>query len=130
MEIQKTNFASNHTSFGMRFIKNAYFTDTVKYAGKKGKLLNLDAALNILKNVNDGDILIMHGKSGEKVFSNFTIGKKSFPINASTAKVPEEATLEGILNLAQLQNSKLFRKFLGNDKLQCKITSADVIAKY
>ena len=51
MEIQKTNFASNHTSFGMRFIKNVCFTDTVKYAEKNGKLLNLDAALNLLKNV-------------------------------------------------------------------------------
>lgn len=128
MEIQRSSFDS--TNFGMKFVPNKSFIDTVKYAEKTGKLLQLDSALNKLKNVNDGDILIVHGKSENKVFSSFTLGKRSFPLNAGNEKIPEKVTLQGILNLAKLKDSKIFTKLTGNSRIKINLTSSDIISKY
>lgn len=128
MQIQQTNL--NQTAFGMKFIHNANFIDTVKYAEKTGKLLQLDTALNTLKNINKGDIFIVHGKMGQTPFSNFTIGKKSAPVQANSATTAEEVTLNGILDLSKLSESKLFQRLMGTQKIKSKITAQDILEKY
>ena len=115
----------NNLNFGAKFIDNKAFREVVKYAKDSNQLMELDTALNKLNNVNKGDILIIHGKIPEGIYSNFNMGHRS--VQNLGAETPEKATFNAILELGKL--GKKFKKLFGEDaKLQLK--EDDLISKY
>ncbi len=122
MEISKK---CNHPAFTAKFIPNKAFKEVVDYAQKTKQLRALDSALNNLKKANEGDILIMHGSNGNRVFSNFTMGKRS--IYNQTANTPAEASLNGIIDLGTLGSK--FRKLVGGNVKE-NITANDIMKNY
>jgi len=122
--MQITNNQSN-TAFAANFVNNKTFQDVVKYAKKNGELQTLDSALNVLNNVNKGDILIINGRTAAGNYSNFNLGKKT--VSVCGGNTPEEASFKGIVELAEL-GKKFRRLFGGNAKFS--LTTDDVISRY
>lgn len=115
----------NQTAFSARFINNQAFRDVVNYAEKTKQLTQLDGALNRLKNANSGDILLIHGKIGDNVYSNFNMGKRS--LQNLGAETPEKASFDAIIELGKLERK--FRKLIGGD-VKSSLNGEDLIKKY
>ena len=112
--------------FSAKFINNNALKQVVKFADDSNQLQRLDSALNILKNSNSGDILIIHGKlpSGS-VYSSFTMNKRS--VVNRTAETPAQASFQGILELSEL--GRKFRSLFGTEA-KISLTTDDIIKKY
>ena len=125
----------NKTTFGIKFTNNGAFKDVVSYAAKNRKLMELDSALNILNNSNTGDILIVHGKSPNGIFSSFTLFKDRYNKDwrssvqnmTNGAQSPEESSYNAIIELSTLGNK--FKKLVGN-KIEENITENSIFKKY
>ena len=115
----------NQTNFRAKFFNNQAFREVVKYAEETKQLQTLDTALNKLNNANEGDILLIHGKTSLGMFSNFTKGRRS--VQNLGAATPEKASFNAILELAEL--GRKFTKLFG-EKADSKLTSDSVINKY
>lgn len=115
----------NQTAFSARFINNQAFRDVVSYAEKTKQLTQLDGALNRLNNANSGDILLIHGKIGDKVYSNFNMGRHS--LQNLGAETPEKASFDAIIELGKLERK--FRKLIGGD-VKSSLNGEDLIKKY
>ena len=129
MEINKT---CQHPAFTANFVRNDAFEGIVNYAQKTGKLHVLDTALNKLKNANEGDVLVVHGGNAkEELFSNFTVGRKSASVQRSNydAESKEELSFFGILDLAKLENSNLFKMLFGK-KVKNNVSAQDIFDRY
>ena len=68
---------NSDTSFKAKFMNNSAFNEVVHYAEKTEKLPQLESALHNINMANPGDILLIHGKTADNVFSSFRMGKKS-----------------------------------------------------
>ena len=123
MTISKT---CNHPSFSGKFINNQAFKDVVKYAKETNQLQALDNALNRINNANQGDILLIHGKTSEGVYSNFYMNKRA--VQNLGAETPEKASFLGIIELGKL--GRKFRRLIGGDVKQADIKVQDIIDKY
>lgn len=111
MEISNNRYSVQ--SFGAKFEQKA-LKEVIDYASKTKQLRQLDSALNNILHANDGDILIIHGKTPDgRVYSNFTMGKRTVQNPANAAKTPEEASFNGILELGQL--GVKFRRLVGGN---------------
>lgn len=121
----KISTDSNQQNFTGKFINTKSFQEVVKYAEKVKRLPELDTALNRLNSVKTEDILLIHGKSGDRVFSNFNMGKRA--IQNLGAATPEEASFNAILELGEL--GRKFRRLVGGEAAS-KLTADDVIKKY
>lgn len=119
------NAQQNQTSFSARFIDNKAFREVVSYAEKTKQLDTLDNALNRLNNANSGDILLVHGKIGDNVFSNFNMNKRS--IQNLGAETPEKASFDAIIALGEL--GRKFRRLIG-ENVKSTIRANDLIEKY
>ena len=117
---------NNSPSFGMNFVKSPALREVVDYAAKEGKLLQLDSAMNMLRNVNGGDVLIVHGKTPAGIFSSFVMGKRSVQNLANGAKSAPEASFNAIIELSQLGRS--FRRLVGGD-VKVKLTPESLLNK-
>ncbi len=119
----------NHPSFSAKFINNKAFQEVVKYAEETKQLQLLDDALNRLNNTKTGDILLIHGKTSNGVYSNFSMGnmgnKKSI-LNLG-AETPEKASFDGIIELGEL--GRKFRRLIGGE-FKSTLKSEDIIKKY
>lgn len=115
----------NQTAFGAKFLNNKAFREVVKYAEETKQLQILDTALNKLNNANEGDILLLHGKTSLGNYSNFTKGRRS--INNFGAESPEKASFNAIVELAEF--GRKFTKLFGT-KSDSKLTSNSIINKY
>ena len=114
-------------SFNARFVNNQAFRDVVNYAEKSGKLQVLENALHNIEMANSGDIMLIHGKNGENVFSSFKMGSHSSYNFALGEKSPSKVSLSGILELGKLGDK--FRKLVGGN-ISYKATADDIIKKY
>ncbi len=124
MEISNRCSAQN---FGAKFESKA-LKEVINYASQNKKLRELDSALNNILHANDGDILIIHGKTPDgRVYSNFTLGKRTVQNPVNGAKTPEEASFNGILELGKLDS--LFRRLVGGNVKE-NITPAEIYARY
>lgn len=117
--------SQNQPSFSAKFIDNKAFRDVVKYAENTKQLQVLDTALNKINNVKAGDILIIHGKNAEEVYSNFNMGRRA--IQNLGAKTPEEASFNAIIQLGEL--GRKFRRLVGGE-LKLNLTANDLVSKY
>ena len=116
---------SNQVSFKSKFVNNQAFRDVVKFAADTGQLNLLDTALNKIDNAIGDDILLIHGKTPNGIYSNFTVNGRS--IRNPSDVSPELTSLLGIIDLSELSLS--YRQLFGrNAKL--KLTANDIINKY
>lgn len=126
MEIRELNNMQT-PAFGARFNKKG-LTEVVNYAKETGQLQALDSALNKLLHANDGDILIIHGKTPDgEIYSNFTMGKKTVQNLTADSKTPAEASFKGILELGEL--GRKFRRLVGGDVKE-NLKAEDIISRY
>jgi hypothetical protein len=126
MNIQKTSY---RPAFGATFIKNKAIVDTLKYAENTGCLRTVDSALNNLAKADDGKILAGHGKRADgSIFSFFTVGRRTHINEVADATCPEEATLNGILEIGML--GKSYRSLFGVPKPKQNITAEKLIKEY
>ncbi len=116
----------NQLSFSAKFLDNKAFREVVKYADDTKQLLELDSALNRINNANQGDILLIHGKTPEGVYSNFYMNKRA--VQNLGAETPEKASFLGIIELGKL--GRKFRRLIGGDVKQADIKVQDIIDKY
>ena len=124
MDISVKNYES---AFGAKIVNNKAFLEVIRYAEKNSKLKELDVALNNLKNANSGDILIIHGKAPNGIFSSFSMNKRSVQNMSNGAESPEAASFNALIELGEL--GRKFRKLIGGD-VQYKINAEDIINKY
>ncbi len=125
MEISNKNYSVQ--SFGAKFEAKA-LKEVVDYAATTKQLRKLDTALNNILHANEGDILIIHGKTQDgRIFSNFTMGKRTIQNFSNGAKSPVESTFNGILELGEL--GAKFRRLAGGN-VKDKTTAAELIARY
>lgn len=117
----------NERTFGAKFIKNKAFEEVVRYAKKTSRIKDLDSALNNLANANPGDILIIHGKTQNCIFSNFNLGKRCFQNLVNDAKTPEEASFNAIIELGEL--GRKFRRLIGGN-VKFTLKAEDLIKRY
>lgn len=124
MEISNRYSAQN---FGAKFEPKA-LKEVISYASENKKLRELDSALNNILHANDGDILIIHGKTPDgRVYSNFTLGKRTVQNPVNGAKTPEEASFNGILELGKL--GSLFRRLVGGNVKE-DLSASEMISRY
>ncbi len=125
MEISNKNYSS--PSFRAKFEAKA-LKEVVDYAAKNKQLRKLDTALNNILHANEGDILIIHGKTPDgRIFSNFTMGKHTIQNFSNGAQSPQEASFNGILELGEL--GRKFRSLVGGD-VKDKTTAQELISRY
>ena len=117
----------NEQTFGAKFFKNKAFEEVVRYAEQTSRIKDLDSALNNLANANSGDILIIHGKTSNGIYSNFNMGKRSVQNLANKAKTPEETSFNAIIELGEL--GQKFRRLIGGD-VKYTLKAEDLINKY
>ena len=115
----------NQTNFRARFYNNQAFKEVVKYAKETKQLQTLDTALNKLNNVNEGEILLMHGKTSTGMFSNFTKNRRA--VQNMCTETPEKSSFNAILELAEF--GRKFTKLFG-ENADSKLTSDSIINKY
>ena len=118
---------SNEKAFRAKFVKNKAFEEVVRFAEKTSKMKDLDTALNNLANANSGDILIIHGKTSNGIYSNFNMGKRSVQNLTNEAKTPEEASFIALLELGELERK--FRRLIGGN-VKYTLKAEDMINKY
>ena len=123
----KISAIQNEQTFGAKVINNKAFIEVICYAEKNGLLKELDGALNNLKNANSGDLLIIHGKTPNGIYSNFNMNKRSVQNMANGAKSPEEASFDALLELGELGYK--FKKLVGGN-IEYKLTPEELIKKY
>ena len=116
---------SNHLSFKGKFVANKAFREVVDYAEKTNQLVELDSALNRIKNIECDDILLIHGKTDKGVFSNFNAGRRA--IQNLGAETPAEASFKAIVELGEL--GRKFRRLVGGN-LKSNLTTNNVIDNY
>ncbi len=118
----------NQPVFGMKLTKNACVDELLRYAKDSKQLGVIDGALNKLLSANEGDALIIAGKtSSGQIFSNITLGHRTVHFDAAGANSPAEATFNGILDLATF--GKKFRSLVGGDP-KIRITEQQIINRY
>ena len=122
MEIQKK---CNHPAFTAKFVPNNAFKEVVKYAEENGYLRQLDTALNAIKNIDGGNILLIHGENNGYCFSNFTMGKRTVYNAAKTS--PQLTSLLGVIELGSL--GEKLEKLLGC-KIKENITAESIMKNY
>lgn len=109
MEISKN---CNQPAFGMKFIDNSAMREVFKYAKDTKQLKTLDNALNSLLSANEGDVLLIHGRTPDgKVYSNLNLGHRCSQNSGISS--PEEASFNGIVELAEL--GRKFRSLVGGN---------------
>ena len=118
---------SVNPSFGAKFVNNKAFGEVLEHAQKSNKLQALESALHNLDMVNYGDIILIHGKNGEQVFSSFKMGPRSSYNFANGVKDPVEVSLLGLLELGQLGDK--CKKLFGGHIIY-KAKAEDIIKKY
>lgn len=116
---------SNQPAFTAKIVPNQAFKDVVKYAKETKQLRALDTALNNLNKANDGDIIIIHGKGPNGVFSNFQMGKRS--VCNMGYETPEESSFNGLQELSML--GRKFRSLVGGN-VKSKITPETIMNEY
>ena len=116
---------SNQPAFTAQIVPNQAFKDVVKYAKETNQLRALDTALNNLKKANNGDIIIIHGKGPNGVFSNFQMGKRS--VGNMVYETPEESSFNGLQELSML--GRKFRSLVGGN-VKSKITPETIMKEY
>ncbi len=125
MEISQKNYSAQ--SFGAKFEAKA-LKEVVDYAAETKQLRKLDTALNNILHANEGDILIIHGNTPDgRIFSNFTMGKRTIQNFSNGAKSPVEATFNGIVELGEL--GKKFRRLVGGN-VKDNTTASELISRY
>lgn len=125
MKISNKNYSS--TSFGAKFEPKA-LKEVIEYAANTKQLRKLDAALNNILHANEGDILIIHGKTPDgRVFSNFTMGKRTIQNLTNGAASPQEASFNAILELGEL--GRKFRSLIGGNVKE-NITASEIYSRY
>ena len=117
----------NEQTFGAKIVNNKAFLEVVNYAEKNSMLRDLDIALNNLSNANSGDILIIHGKTPNGIYSSFNMNKRSVQNMTNGAKSPEESSFNALIELGDLERK--FKKLVGG-KIESKLNAADLIKKY
>lgn len=117
----------NESAFGAKIINNKAFEEVVRYAEQNAKIKELDIALNNLKNANSGDLLIIHGKAPNGIFSSFNMNKRSVQNLSNGAVSPEEASFNALLELGEL--GRKFRKLIGGN-VEYKLKAEDLIKRY
>lgn len=126
MEISYNN---SQPSFGIKiYNKNNALTDIIEYADKHKKLPYLDGALANLSNVKGGDLLIIHGKSGNAIYSSFTIGRNTVRNEVKGCSSYQEASYNAILELVDRDCPKLMQ--LLRRKVKRKFNVKQMIEKY
>ncbi len=115
----------NQTTFSAKFVNNKAFQEVVKYAKDNNRLQELDSALNKINNTAGSDILLIHGKVQNGVYSNFNMGKRA--VQNLGAETPEKASFNAILELGEL--GRKFRKLLGGD-VKSTLKENELISKY
>ena len=114
-------------SFGAKFLNNNAFKEVLSHAESTGKLQALDSALHNLDMANYGDIILIHGKNGEQVFSSFKMGPRTSYNFANGLTDPFEISLNGILELGKLGDK--FKKLAGGH-ITSKAKAEDIVKKY
>lgn len=115
----------DNTSFQAKFVNNKAMQEVVKYASEHNYLQTLDHALNKLAQYNKGDIVIFHGEINNKIYSNFSVGRKGIQNLVGKAKSPAEASFESIIKLSAI--GAKFRQLFGKPKVF--LNETDVLAK-
>lgn len=116
----------NQPSFSARFINNQPFRDVVKYANDTQQLSILDSALNVIRSISPGEILLLHGESKSgTVYSNFSMRNRA--VSNEMMSTPAESSFYGILELSELGSK--FNKLFGN-RLKPLWTEEGLIRRY
>ena len=115
----------NGPAFSAKFVNNKAFQEVINYAKESKQLLELDTALNRINNANQGDILLIHGKTEGGVYSNFYMNKRA--VQNLGAESPEKASFNGILELGEL--GRKFRRLVGGD-VKLNFREQDLVKKY
>ena len=115
----------NNVSFKAKFVDNRAFREVVKYAEETKQLDALDTALNRIDSIKGGDILLVHGKTQNGVYSNFNMDRRS--LQNLGADTPEEASFKAIVELGEL--GRKFRRIVGGE-LKSTLSSEKIIDRY
>lgn len=116
----------NNPAFGMKFVQNQAFKEVVSYAKKTKQLSQLDNALNKLLHVKSDDILIIHGRAGDKVYSSFNL-KNIHSVPNTGGSTPSESSFKGIIELSEM-GKKLSRLIGGLPKIF--VDEAEIFRRY
>ena len=123
------NISANYdsTNFKAKFVNNAAFKEVVDYAANTKKLRELDNALHNLKSANEGDILIIHGKTPAGIYSSFRMSHRSVQNLSMGAETPAESSFNAIIDLSSL--GRKFKKLVGAE-VKTTVTAEDIIKNY
>lgn len=115
------------TVFKAKFTNNGAFKEVVHYANEVKKLPQLESALHNIDMANPGDILLIHGKAADNIFSSFRMGNKTVYNFANGETNPIAVSLKSILELGELGTK--FRRLVGGN-VSYKVSEEDIIKRY